>query len=317
MDFSFTTGSHAELAKLNAYLSTRFYIEGLGQTQNDVKVYRLVPRDLDAKTYPHVSRWANHISAFPPRVRSRWAKGKLSVDDQEEKKAAPQDKKSSKKGSDKPAKKGSDKGEEKSEKKDSKKGKKDKKKDKKNKHKDSIPEEPAAEEVAVEEVAPVVEEEVAEEPAAAEEPATEEAAAEDAPEDDGNIDFDDLGLDNNEDDDDEETKAMFAKQKDLVKSIQERQAANATKAKSNLTLDVKPYDTETDMAELEKKIRTIEIEGLKWLGGTLIDVAYGIKKLRIMCQLVDVLVNPDSVREEIEKFEEEVQSTDVFAFQMA
>jgi len=36
-----------------------------------------------------------------------------------------------------------------------------------------------------------------------------------------------------------------------------------------------------------------------------------------MCQLVDVLVNPDTVREEIEKFEEEVQSTDVFAFQMA
>jgi len=56
---------------------------------------------------------------------------------------------------------------------------------------------------------------------------------------------------------------------------------------------------------------------LKWLGGQLVDVAYGIKKLRIMCQLVDVLVNPDSVREEIEKFEEEVQSTDVFAFQMA
>jgi len=82
-------------------------------------------------------------------------------------------------------------------------------------------------------------------------------------------------------------------------------------------LDIKPYDTDTDMAQLEAKIRAIEIEGCKWLGGTLLDVAYGIKKLRIMCQLVDVLVNPDTVREEVEKFSDEVQSTDIFAFQMA
>jgi len=206
---------------------------------------------------------------------------------------------------------------------------KDSKKDKKNK-KDkkakkaaqeeepaAIEEEPVSEEAAVEE-APA--EEVAEEAAAEEVPAEEAAEevieeAEEPVEDDANMSLDDLVAD--DDEDDEETKAMFAKQKDLMKDIQARQAANAGKAKSNLTLDVKPFDSETDMHALEAKIRKIEIEGMKWLGGTLIDVAYGIKKLRIMCQLVDVLVNPDTVREEIEKFEEEVQSTDVFAFQMA
>jgi len=173
-----------------------------------------------------------------------------------------------------------------------------------------IDEEPAAEAeaVAAEEEVPVAVEEEA--PAA-----EEEAAAEEEPAEEENMSLDDLIAD--DDDDDAETKAMLENKKDLVKDIQARQAANAGKAKSNLTLDVKPYDTETDMAALEQKIRQIEMEGLKWLGGTLLDVAYGIKKLRIMCQLVDVLVNPDTVREEIEKFEEEVQSTDVFAFQMA
>jgi len=177
-------------------------------------------------------------------------------------------------------------------------GKKEKegKKDKKQKEKEKEPE-PEPEPEAEEEAAPA-----------------EEAADDDMG--DLEMSFDDLdGV--GDADDDEQTRKMFAAKKDLVKDIQARQAANAGNARSNLTLDVKPYDTDTDMAALEARIRTIEIEGMKWLGGQLIDVAYGIKKLRIMCQLVDVLVNVDTVREEVEKFEDEVQSTDVFAFQMA
>jgi translation elongation factor EF-1beta len=237
------------------------------------------------------------------------------LDDSEEKKAAPQEKKgASRKSSeaDKPASKAPSRKQSEADKKDSKPSskapsrkssdadKKDSKKDKKNKKgKKQEEEEPAP-----------IEEEPAVEEAAEEAPAEEEPVEEEE-----NMSLDDLVAD--DDEDDEETKAMFSKQKGLIEDIQKRQAANAGKAKSNLTLDVKPYDTETDMGALEQKIRGIEMEGLKWLGASLIDVAYGIKKLRIMCQLVDVLVNPDSVREEIEKFEEEVQSTDIFAFQMA
>ncbi|GFT77624.1 elongation factor 1-delta, partial [Nephila pilipes] len=35
-------------------------------------------------------------------------------------------------------------------------------------------------------------------------------------------------------------------------------------AKSSVVLDVKPWDDETDMAELEKNVRTVECDGLKW-----------------------------------------------------
>lgn len=118
------------------------------------------------------------------------------------------------------------------------------------------------------------------------------------------------------DDDDEETKALFEAQKDKIKAIKARQAARAGDAKSNLTLDVKPTGTDVDLKDLDKRIRTITLEGLKWLGSDTLDVAYGVKKIRIMCQLVDVLINPDTIREEIEK-DEDVQSTDIFAFQMA
>ena len=35
-------------------------------------------------------------------------------------------------------------------------------------------------------------------------------------------------------------------------------------AKSNIILDVKPWDDETNMAELEKCVRSIEMDGLLW-----------------------------------------------------
>lgn len=35
-------------------------------------------------------------------------------------------------------------------------------------------------------------------------------------------------------------------------------------AKSSLLIDVKPWDDETDMAELERLVRTVEMDGLVW-----------------------------------------------------
>jgi len=37
-----------------------------------------------------------------------------------------------------------------------------------------------------------------------------------------------------------------------------------TIAKSNIILDVKPWDDETDMAKLEECVRSIEMDGLLW-----------------------------------------------------
>lgn len=35
-------------------------------------------------------------------------------------------------------------------------------------------------------------------------------------------------------------------------------------AKSNIILDVKPWDDETDMKELEKEVRKVSMDGLVW-----------------------------------------------------
>ena len=35
-------------------------------------------------------------------------------------------------------------------------------------------------------------------------------------------------------------------------------------AKSSILLDVKPWDDETDMGEMERLVRTVETDGLKW-----------------------------------------------------
>jgi len=67
------------------------------------------------------------------------------------------------------------------------------------------------------------------------------------------------------------------------------------------------------MAELEKDVRAIAMEGLVWAGSELVPVAYGVKKLRIISVIVDDLVSTDELREKIEELEG-VQSTDIFAF---
>ena len=48
-----------------------------------------------------------------------------------------------------------------------------------------------------------------------------------------------------------------------------------------VTLDVKPWDDETDMVKLEESVRSIEQEGLVWGASTLVAIGYGIKKLQV------------------------------------
>jgi elongation factor 1-beta len=44
-------------------------------------------------------------------------------------------------------------------------------------------------------------------------------------------------------------------------------------------LDVKVWDDETDLKELEEKVRSISIDGLVWGSSKLVPVAFNIKKL--------------------------------------
>jgi len=85
-------------------------------------------------------------------------------------------------------------------------------------------------------------------------------------------------------------------------------------AKSSIVLDVKPWDDETDMKEMEKHVRTIQMEGLVWGASKLVPVGYGINKLQIMCVVEDEKVSVDLLVEEIQNFEDFVQSVDIAAF---
>jgi len=121
--------------------------------------------------------------------------------------------------------------------------------------------------------------------------------------------FDALG---DEESDDEAQAAIDA----IAAAKHAKDAAAGKKAviaRSTLILDVKPEGSETDMAELEKDVRAIAMEGLVWAGSELVPVAYGVKKLRIISVIVDDLVSTDELREKIEELEG-VQSTDIFAF---
>jgi len=130
-----------------------------------------------------------------------------------------------------------------------------------------------------------------------------------------------------EDDDDDEEIDMFAsddeeEDEEAEKIKAERLAAYAAKkskkpaliAKSNIILDVKPWDDETDLGEMEKAIRTIEKDGLLWGKAEKKPIAYGVFKLTISAVVEDDKVSVDWMEEKICEFEDFVQSVDVAAF---
>ncbi|KAG1725793.1 uncharacterized protein EDB91DRAFT_1061993 [Suillus paluster] len=86
-------------------------------------------------------------------------------------------------------------------------------------------------------------------------------------------------------------------------------------AKSVVTLEVKPWDDETDMEALEQSVRSIEQEGLVWGASKLVAVGYGIKKLQITVVVEDELVSLDDLQEKLAEFEDYVQSSDIAAMQ--
>lgn len=46
-------------------------------------------------------------------------------------------------------------------------------------------------------------------------------------------------------------------------------------------MEVKPWEAETDMEEMEQKVRSIEQDGLVWGASKLVAIGYGVKKLQI------------------------------------
>jgi len=134
------------------------------------------------------------------------------------------------------------------------------------------------------------------------------AAAPDA-EDDDEVDL--FGSDDEEED--AEKAALTAKRLEEYKK--KKDAKPKTIAKSIVTMDVKPWDDETNLQEMEANVRSIEMDGLVWGASTLIAVGFGIKKLQINLVVEDEKVSIDDLQAKIEEFEDHVQSTDVAAMQ--
>ncbi|KAG7884654.1 hypothetical protein KL938_001781 [Ogataea parapolymorpha] len=136
------------------------------------------------------------------------------------------------------------------------------------------------------------------------------AAKAPAAEDDDDVDL--FGSD----DEDVDEEAEKLKQQRLAEYAAKKAAKGPKPAsKSIVTIDVKPWDDETDLDALLASVKGIEKEGLTWGGFQWVPVGFGIKKLQINCVVEDEKVSIDELQAQIEEFDDYVQSTDIAAMQ--
>lgn len=135
------------------------------------------------------------------------------------------------------------------------------------------------------------------------------AAAAEEEEDDEDVDL--FGSDDEVDEEAEKLK------QERLAEYAAKKAAKGPKpaAKSIVTLDVKPWDDETNLEELLANVKAIEMEGLVWGAHQWIPVGFGIKKLQINLVVEDAKVSLDELQASIEEDEDHVQSTDIAAMQ--
>lgn len=115
--------------------------------------------------------------------------------------------------------------------------------------------------------------------------------------------------------DEEETAEQARIKAERVKAYDAKKSKKPTLiAKSSVLMDIKPWDDETDMKEMEVLVRKIEMDGLLWGASKLVPVGYGINKLQIMCVIEDEKVSIDLLTEQIQENEDFVQSVDIAAF---
>lgn len=115
-------------------------------------------------------------------------------------------------------------------------------------------------------------------------------------------------------DDEEDAEAEKLKEERVKAYVEKKSKKPALIAKSSILLDVKPWDDETDMKEMERLVRTVVMDGLLWGVSKLVPLAYGINKLQICCVIEDEKVSVDELQEKLQDFEDFVQSVDIAAF---
>ncbi|KAL6448653.1 hypothetical protein ACFW04_000480 [Cataglyphis niger] len=143
-------------------------------------------------------------------------------------------------------------------------------------------------------------------------------------------------------DEEEDAEAAKIREERLKAYAEKKSKKPAVIAKSSIVLDVKSWGDETDMKEMENAVRSIEMDGLIWgacklysfycsvnvqiyymnkllnkfyiFTAKLVPVGYGINKLQIMCVIEDEKVSVDLLIEQIQEFENLVQSVDIASF---
>merc|ERR1711868_175365 len=120
-------------------------------------------------------------------------------------------------------------------------------------------------------------------------------------------------------DDEEENEEAERIKAERIAAYNQRKAAKEEKkgkviAKSNIILDIKPWDDETPLEKMEESVRSVEMDGLLWGTSKFVAVGYGIKKLQITCVVEDDKVSTDDLEDKITAFEDYVQSMDIVAF---
>ncbi|KAH6898734.1 hypothetical protein B0T10DRAFT_473541 [Thelonectria olida] len=132
------------------------------------------------------------------------------------------------------------------------------------------------------------------------------AAPEKAEEDD-----DDLFGSDDDDDEEEDPETIRIREERLAAYNAKKAAKPKPVAKSVITLDVKPWDDETDMQALEDGVRAVTMDGLVWGASKLVPIGYGVRKLQINMVVEDDKVLMDDLSDKICELEDYVQSTDV------
>ncbi|KAG1441217.1 hypothetical protein G6F55_013308 [Rhizopus delemar] len=140
--------------------------------------------------------------------------------------------------------------------------------------------------------------------------ATKEAAAPAAAAAEDEDDIDLFGSDEEEDAEAERIKAERVAEYNARKANKPK-----TIAKTTITLEIKPWDDETDMEAMTKAVKEIAMDGLLWGGHQLVPIGYGIRKLQINCVVEDDKVLLDDLTDQITELEDYVQSVDIAAMQ--
>jgi len=117
----------------------------------------------------------------------------------------------------------------------------------------------------------------------------------------------------------ETAEDIAAKEKMKEKNKDKKKKKKKEVDKSHVILEIKGWDAEQDLEELAKKIISeIKKDGLSWnTGYKLEEVAFGIKKLVIAFLAEDEKCSVQDIVDEIESWEDLVQSVDIVSFNKA